>query len=129
VSELMRQIEQCMCNLVEGPDDELTARFLFPTGFIGFQGHFPGRPVLPAVCNIQAAIAMLEAWKETDVSLDEIISAKFAAPIGDDEEVLLRCSVASKDGRRAVVKTTVEKGSASVARFKLRVTFGGQGRA
>ena len=64
MSRLVREIEQCMSGLTEAEGDEVTARFLFPAAFIGFQGHFPERPVLPAVCKIQAAIAVLEAWSE-----------------------------------------------------------------
>jgi 3-hydroxyacyl-[acyl-carrier-protein] dehydratase len=123
MSGLAQEVRQCMSSLTEAGGDELTARFLFPARFIGFQGHFPNRPILPAVCKIQAAIAMLEAWKRDRVRLNEISLAKFSAPVGCDEEVQLRCRVEMEDGHRATVRATVAKGSAKVARFKLRVSF------
>jgi 3-hydroxyacyl-[acyl-carrier-protein] dehydratase len=123
MSELARQVEQCMSELTEVDESEAQARFLFPAAFIGFQGHFPERPVLPAVCKIQAAVAMLEAWKSGKVRLNEIILAKFSAPVGCDEEVALRCSVTMEDVHRAVVKATVAKDGESIAKFRLRVTF------
>ena len=123
MSRLVREIAQCMCGLTEAEGGELTAGFLFPAAFIGFQGHFPERPVLPAACKIQAAIAVLEAWGRGEVRLDEIISGKFVAPVTCGEEVVVRCLVATEDGNRGVVNASVSRGGESVAKFKLRVTF------
>jgi 3-hydroxyacyl-[acyl-carrier-protein] dehydratase len=123
MSRLVREIEQCMSGLTEVAGDEVTARFLFPTGFIGFQGHFPGNPVLPAVCKVQAAIAVLEAWSRRKVRLGEIVSAKFLAPVTSDEEIVVRCSVTMEEDGRGMVKAAVARNAESVAKFKLRVTL------
>jgi 3-hydroxyacyl-[acyl-carrier-protein] dehydratase len=112
-----------MSDLRESGDSGATARFVFPAGFIGFQGHFPGRPVLPAVCEIQATVAMLEAWRQKRVKLREIISAKFSAPVTCDEEVVYSCALAMEDDRMAVAKTKVARDGGDIARFKLRVVF------
>jgi 3-hydroxyacyl-[acyl-carrier-protein] dehydratase len=123
VSRLVQEIEQCMSGLTGAEGDELTARFLFPAAFVGFQGHFPGRPILPAVCKIQAALAMLEASREREVRLREIVSAKFLSPVTCGEEVLVRCAVAMQEGGQGVVKATVARNGESVAKFRLRVAF------
>jgi 3-hydroxyacyl-[acyl-carrier-protein] dehydratase len=123
VSELARQIRECMSDLGEADDGNLTARFVFPGTFLGFQGHFPGRPVLPAVCEIQGALAMLEAWEKRRVELREIVLAKFSAPVTSDEEVVYRCSVTRENRQGAVVKATVAKDGRTVARFRMRVAF------
>ena len=60
-----------MFDLTEADDGSLTARFVFPAEFTGFRGHFPEQPVLPAVCKIQAVVAMLEAKSMT---LDSLLS-------------------------------------------------------
>jgi len=123
VSPLSRQIRECMSELREAEKGTLTARFVFPAEFLGFQGHFPGKPVLPAVCEIQGAVAMLEAWKKTGVVLREIILAKFSAPVTCDEEVVYACSMGMEDRDGAVVKATLSKDGRRIARFKLRVAF------
>jgi 3-hydroxyacyl-[acyl-carrier-protein] dehydratase len=123
MSRLVREIEQCMSGLTEAEGNELTARFLFPATFIGFKGHFPDRPVLPAVCEIQAAIAVLEAWDRAEVRLGEIVSAKFFAPVTCGEEVVVRCLVTMEENNQGTVRATVAKNGESVAKFKLRVTF------
>jgi 3-hydroxyacyl-[acyl-carrier-protein] dehydratase len=115
-----------MSDLEQADDGTLTARFVFPAEFLGFQGHFPGAPVLPAVCEIQGAVAMLEAWEKRRVGLREIILAKFSAPVTCDEEVVYACSVTRENRHGAVVKASVAKQGAAVARFRLRVVFHGE---
>jgi 3-hydroxyacyl-[acyl-carrier-protein] dehydratase len=112
-----------MSDLTEAGDGGLTARFLFPPEFIGFQGHFPENPVLPAVCKIQAAVAMLEESTRRKVRLDEIVLAKFSAPVTFDEEVEFACTTVMEGTNSAVVKATVSKNGENVSKFKLRVTL------
>lgn len=126
MSRIARQIRECMSELGQTDDGNLTARFVFPAEFLGFQGHFPAQPVLPAVCEIQAALAMLEAWENRRVHLREIILAKFSAPVTCDEELRYACSVTGKDRQGAVVKAIVSKDGGAVARFRLRVAFNGE---
>ena len=123
MSRLVEEIRQCMSDLTEVGDDALTARFLFPPDFIGFQGHFPGMPILPAVCKIQAAVAMLQASKRRTVWLEEIVLARFSAPITCDEEVEFLCTTVMEGANSAVVKTIVSKSGEKVSRFKLRVAL------
>jgi 3-hydroxyacyl-[acyl-carrier-protein] dehydratase len=112
----------------EAAGNEVTARFLFPPDFVGFRGHFPDRPLLPAVCKIQAAMVMLSAWSDARVELREIVSAKFLKPVTAGEELLVRCRVTmAEDGRGTVTASAAREGE-DVARFKLRVTFEQEGR-
>ena len=126
MSELARQIRECMSGLTRAEEGKLRARFVFPAGFVGFQGHFPGRPVLPAVCEIQAALEMVAAWNGRRIRLDEIVLAKFASPVTCDEEVDCLCSVTMEDSQRAVVRANVTREGENVAKFRLRVTLEGE---
>lgn len=112
-----------MSDLTETGQNGLTARFVFPAEFVGFQGHFPWRPVLPASCEIQGAVAMLETWKQRRVRLDTIVSAKFSRLVTRDEELMFSCMVTEAGDDRAEVKVSVVRGGENVAKFKLRVTF------
>jgi 3-hydroxyacyl-[acyl-carrier-protein] dehydratase len=125
VSEIAQQTLHCMSDLGATGEGELRASFLFPAEFVGFHGHFPGRPVLPAICEIQAALAMLETWKGRRVRLREIVQAKFSASVSCDEEVVCSCSVTLEGADGALVKVSVANDGGSVARFKLRVAFEG----
>jgi len=85
---LVREIKSSISNLEES-GDKIKARFLFRRDFTGFKGHFPGRPVLPGVCKIQAVISMLEIWHQKSICIKEISMAKFFAPVFDNQEILV----------------------------------------
>lgn len=123
MSKLVQEIKQCMSDLSETNENEVEARFLFPEGFTGFQGHFPEVPILPAVCEIQAVVALLEAWSERHVELTEIVLAKFLAPVVPGQEVSFLCSLDKNEDDRALVSAEIAKDGSEIGRFKLRVTF------
>ena len=126
MSVLAREIRECMFDLTADGDDSLTARFVFPAGFTGFRGHFPEQPVLPAVCNIQAVVAMLEGWSEKTVRLNEIVLAKFSAAATCGEELAFGCSLVIGEDQEAVVKATVGRNGERIAKFTLKVTLEGE---
>ena len=112
-----------MSDLAETKKGEVTARFLFPAKFIGFQGHFPGKPVLPGVCNIQAVIVMLQAWEEMDIGLKEIVSVKFLSPVSHGEEIVFNYRNQTKSNGEALIKASVISKDKKVAELQLRVSF------
>jgi 3-hydroxyacyl-[acyl-carrier-protein] dehydratase len=119
MSRLTEELLQCMSDLADAGENQLTARFRFPAGFTGFKGHFPEAPILPAVCKIQAAITMLQVWSRKTVRLSEIVSAKFYSPVTCDEELLFLCSVAMKNDHTAKASVAVSRNAEKVATFKL----------
>ena len=89
MSTLVQEINKLMCDLSESIGGNITARFIFPSDFSGFKGHFPGRPILPGVCKIQAVMAMLEIWHQKNICIKEISTAKFFAPVFDNQEIVV----------------------------------------
>jgi len=67
------------------------ASFVFPATFSGFNGHFPGQPVLPGVCMIQAAAVTLEGWHGGPVRIIEVRKARFSAPAGPGDVLEVEC--------------------------------------
>jgi 3-hydroxymyristoyl/3-hydroxydecanoyl-(acyl carrier protein) dehydratase len=112
-----------MLDLTETNENEVKARFLFPEGFTGFQGHFPKRPILPAICEIQAVVAMLEAWSGRCVELNEIVLAKFLTPVTPDQELAFFCSLEKNDNHKVLVSAAIVKDGSQIGRLKLRITF------
>ena len=107
MSRMNREIAQHMSVLCEPGENRVAATFLFPTDFIGFQGHFPGEPILPGVCEIQAVLVMLSSWKSKNIRLGAVRLAKFLAPIGGNEEIEVTCEVTREDSRSLAVKAIV----------------------
>ena len=88
MNTMMQEIKNSISNLEENGGN-IKARFVFPPDFTGFKGHFPGRPVLPGVCKIQAVVAMLEIWHQKNICIKEISMAKFFAPVFDNQEIVV----------------------------------------
>lgn len=120
------EIRSAMLELRE-EGDVTEADFRFGPGFLGFDGHFPGQPILPAVCSVQAAMVMLEQ-RYGSVRLREIELAKFSTPATSDETLTYRCVRKATESGEVVVRTTVRRGEESIARMRLRVAFEGEER-
>ncbi len=73
-------IEQYMTGL-ERESTTLTSRFSFPPEFIGFQGHFPSKKILPGVCQIQCALSTLEKGRGKGVVLERGCARQVFLPV------------------------------------------------
>lgn len=122
MSKIKSAIESC----INGPMQTgrtLTSRFLFPPEFIGFQGHFPGKKVLPGTCQIQCVLSTIEKGERRPVRLREIVLAKYPVPVFPDEEITCTVGPLPEEGDEFIVKASITKGAAKVAEIKLRVAL------
>jgi 3-hydroxymyristoyl/3-hydroxydecanoyl-(acyl carrier protein) dehydratase len=100
----------------------LTCRFAFPPGFIGFQGHFPQKKILPGVCQIQCVLSLLEKGNGKAVVLKEVVLAKYFAPVFPDDEVTCVISDMGDTSEEFVVKAAISRATGKVCEMKLRVS-------
>ena len=122
MSRLMKEIKSNMSKLRDD-GQELSAHFSFSPEFIGFKGHFPGKPVLPGVCKIQAILCMLEEAVHKAPQLKEIISAKFFAPVTCNEEIICKVHQVSDGSEGTRVSALITNGDKKIAEIKLKVVF------
>lgn len=120
---LVQEIKQCMSHLTETGEGKVTARFLFPEDFIGFQGHFSGRPILPGFCKIQAVVVILETWHKKKVRLKEIVLAKFFSPVSCREELVFECREQMENSKEVMVKALITSTGKKIAKLQLRVSL------
>lgn len=66
--------------------------YRFAETFAGFQGHFPGNPVLPAVVQIMLTAATIAQTRPGDLTMTSVLSAKFRRMVKPDETVTLSWS-------------------------------------
>lgn len=123
MKKIKAEITQYMTAFETG-NGTLTSRFIFPDSFIGFQGHFPGKKILPGVCQIQCALSTLERAKQKSLELKEIVLAKYFTPVSPEEEIQCVCSDVPEAGE-FTFKTMITKGDTKVAELKLRVHVSG----
>ena len=93
-----------------------SAEFSFPETFIGFDGHFPGQPVLPGVCLIQAVLVAAQQATGRNLELSEVVLAKFIAVVLPGEQVRAACKVDAE-----MVRAKLSRGEDRVAEIRLRV--------
>ena len=99
---------------VFGPD-KATGRYRFPPHFIGFSGHFPEYPVLPAFAQVLSALTVVEAWKGRPFQLCAIEKAKFHIEVKPDQELTVECRERRTSGTPVIeAKLSVADGLAAV---------------
>lgn len=83
--------------------DAFTGRFRFGDDFVGFAGHFPGYPLLPAVVQILVGQLVAEALEQkksgATPSVSAVEKAKFVREVRPGEEVLAECRRVMFKGR------------------------------
>ena len=76
------------------PDGAVEFQFCFPAEEPVFAGHFPKRPILPGVFQLEMSRLAAEWTLKSPITLSEVSKAKFLRPIapGDPVRLLLKCS-------------------------------------
>jgi 3-hydroxymyristoyl/3-hydroxydecanoyl-(acyl carrier protein) dehydratase len=93
-----------------------TASFCFPETFVGFDGHFPKQPVLPGICLIQAVLVAAQKATGRNLTLSEIVLAKFISVVLPNQQVQAACTVDAE-----MVRAKLSRGEDRVAEIRLRI--------
>ena len=120
MNELRKGIDASATEALPGTGTETGARrYRFAPGFIGFSGHFPGNPILPAIVQVRAVVSLAEEVGGKALRIAAVRSAKFLSPIRPDEEVSIRCRRRVDSGEDICDATLSVAGKTSAA-FQLR---------
>lgn len=116
------EIAGCMTGLTRA-DRSLTAHFLFPEEFIGFQGHFPGQKILPGVCQVDCVLVVIERGEAVTATLREVLLAKYTAPVLPGEELVCTVQRVAEEDGATVFKAQLSTREKRVTEMKLRVAL------
>jgi 3-hydroxyacyl-[acyl-carrier-protein] dehydratase len=98
---------------VIGPD-KASKRYCFADHFIGFSGHFPGYPILPAFVQVLMGLTVIEEWKDRPFQLFSLEKAKFHIELKPDWEIVVQCREYEVKGKPATeIKLSVAEGLAA----------------
>ena len=108
----MNRLKDAIVASAKGPAREtapgtFVRTFSFSPEFIGFSGHFPGYPVLPAFVQVMTAIAMAEKIRNREIELISLVKAKFRSVIQPDTDIEVQCrerAVAGGPGLEATLR-------------------------
>jgi 3-hydroxymyristoyl/3-hydroxydecanoyl-(acyl carrier protein) dehydratase len=91
-----------------------------PASHPALPGHFPGRPIVPAVVLLQCVLDEAERWLGKALSVRKLPQAKFSAPLLPEQDAELELRLAGKELRfsltrdeRAVAQGRFTTGSTS----------------
>lgn len=95
MSRLLREVRSCATGPAHTDENGFrTMEFIFPPTFVGFDGHFPDRPILPGI--VQVLAGMLTAGDDS-MTLQKVAKAKFSRVINPGELMLVRAETQKKD--------------------------------
>lgn len=109
----------------DGPDTAARL-YRFDADFVGFSGHFPDHPILPAVVQVRTVVSLAEERAGRPLRLVEIRSAKFLAPIPPGKDVLFRYRRSGGTGE--IYDATVSVEGKTAAAFLLHLADEGNRR-
>ncbi len=121
MSAVRRAVAAYSAGTVVTNNGSCQARLTFPPDFVGFQGHFPGNPVLPGVCLIEAVLGVLETAHGRAWRLRTVTSAKFREPVRPGQTLEIDCS-SSSEGGGIKVRAQISCVGTRVAEIVLHVT-------
>ncbi|PIP35979.1 MAG: 3-hydroxyacyl-ACP dehydratase [Desulfobacterales bacterium CG07_land_8_20_14_0_80_52_14] len=100
------------------PNGFVSGRFFFHKDFIGFSGHFPGYPILPACVQIASAFFLIRKTTPSGLFPTLLEKAKFILEIHPEDEVRIDCTRLPESGQEAW-KAAVYSGKDLAATFHL----------
>jgi 3-hydroxyacyl-[acyl-carrier-protein] dehydratase len=84
-----------------------------------FDGHFPGRPILPGACQLQMIREMLSGITGKDYRLQKADTIKFITPIDPRQNPIIRLDLQYDEVQNAVLRVTasMQAGEAICLKF------------
>ncbi len=99
MNPLKQAIQASATGPMEMKDEATVARtYCFPEDFMGFSGHFPGYPILPALVQLMTGWSLLEAKQGHAVKIATIERAKFLLEIYPGQKILVQCKCTTVNG-------------------------------
>ena len=77
---------------------EVTQSFRFDSDFVGFSGHFPEYPILPAVLQVLLAQLLAEQAFDLPLTVVSLIRAKFVQQLRPNDQIDVCINCQDKDG-------------------------------
>jgi 3-hydroxyacyl-[acyl-carrier-protein] dehydratase len=90
-------------------------------GFVGFAGHFPDYPIMPAMLQILFGIIVAEKVLDTVLVMKKLDRAKFMVQIKPDEIITVSCRISRPADHESEIqaKSTIMAAEKKVATMTL----------
>ena len=92
----------------------------FDPEFPGFDGHFPGNPIVPGVCLIVAARVFAEEVLGSPLEATEIRQCRFRRPIQAGERAEMRLRISEPAPRVRQIQASITVGGSPAAQLRMK---------
>ena len=120
-SYIQQQLMQRMSPVECIGDGIYSASITFEPGFPGFEGHFPGRPIVPALCLVSVVeIVARQVSGMPELRFSEIKNMKFKVPLEPGDVATFKISIDNGGQLPFLANATVStEKHADVSRIRL----------
>ena len=93
----------------------------FDPEFPGFDGHFPGNPIVPGVCLIAAARVFAEEVLAQPFAAAEIRQCRFRRPVQAGERAEMRLRIFDPESGVRQIQTSITVDGSPAAQLRMKV--------
>ncbi len=98
-ADIDREIVRSIIGFNADDENSVAAKLVFNESFPGFDGHFPGKPVVPGILLLETVMLIKELHLKSELALTGISQVKFSLPVLPRQPVELHVSaVRESDG-------------------------------
>lgn len=94
MSKLSRELDRLLQGQASPEGDGWGGLFVLDENFVGFAGHFPDYPILPAFIQVQMAVRLLHLALGGPRPLERVSAAKFTGQARPGDKLRVQCSPA-----------------------------------
>ena len=87
MTPIEQELTTALIGAIQCENDQAVATYNLPETFEGFNGHFPGHPILPAVLQIMLGKLVCSEFSATPLSVVSIGRAKFMQEIAPNMDI------------------------------------------
>jgi 3-hydroxyacyl-[acyl-carrier-protein] dehydratase len=102
MSDLKQDAAAGLQSLATRAEGEIEAVFSFPPELAVFSGHFPGRPIVPGILELEMVRATMEKFTGCALRIVSVEKAKFLREVKPGDRILLDLSFTPPGGRFSV---------------------------
>jgi len=104
--------------------EQWSQEYVFAEDFLGFAGHFPGFPVLPAVVQVLVAQMVVEATSGRRLRLTALDNAKFLIQLRPQEVITVCCRQKKVTAAAILYEGTLHVAAGLAASFHFALSVG-----
>jgi 3-hydroxymyristoyl/3-hydroxydecanoyl-(acyl carrier protein) dehydratase len=121
MKNMNEQIKACALEPAKQTERGWERTYVFGSSFTGFQGHFPGTPILPAIIQIIAVRLAISEQRQKELQITQIARTKFMKTITSDVPVTMIWSV-KEQGGSLKAKCTLETQNEAASSISMTLT-------